>query len=310
MKIFCNSISISGYEDILILLLKEKLTTYCDKIYQDGIGNLICYKKGIRSEQETQLIAAHIDEVGLQVQAIHDGKIKFKVLGNIKCKNLLHQRIQFENGELGVIYSDSDNIGNYEYEKLYIKMLTNTYPVEIGDVGTFQSNYLETEEYICSKAVDNRVGVWALCQLVMSQEPLKRDTYFVFTVQEEIGLKGMKVAMTSIKPNYFIDIDASAINDRNNVELGKGVAIKVSDSVSVCDRKLVKRCKEICKNELIPYQLEVSDCGTSEIALVSETGYACPSIGLSYPAQEIHTAQSLVMKKDIEALLNLLKNII
>lgn len=307
LKRLCSTTAVSGYETNVIELIKNELQQPLETIYQDAIGNLICFKKGVSNGKKI-LIASHCDEVGLQISKIKNGKIKFKAIGNIKCYNLFNQRVVFENGCKGIILAENnEKIEKYNYENMYIELFSEINSVEIGDVCTFENNFLETDRFIISKGLDNRAGCFILYRLLMSSIECQYDTYVVFTAQEEIGLKGMKVALSHIKPDICVALDLTPECPENNVKCGAGTAIKISDSVSISNRFLVSEFKKIAQKFDVMYQLEVNNCGASEIALVSETGTDYKGIGISIPAREIHAANTMVEKSDLEATYQLLE---
>lgn len=299
---------ITGYETEIKDVLKEFLVQIeLDDIYEDGIGNLICYKKGLLHDNKI-VISAHCDEVGLQILNVKEDKLRFKALGNVKCYNLYQQKIVFENGSKGIILADeNEKVEKYNYGNLYIQLIDKTQEIEIGDICTFDANYFETDQYIVSKSLDNRVSCFLLYKLLRENVVFQYDTYIVFSVQEEIGLKGIKAALTHLKPDIFISVDLTPECVDNTVKCGDGVAIKISDSIGISDRRLVSEFKEIAKKNRIKYQLEVNSCGTSEVALVSETGAGFKSIGISIPAKELHTANVMVKKSDMDETYQLLK---
>lgn len=307
LKELCDVVAVTGYEMNAVNVIKKKLTQIpLNAMYQDSIGNLVCFKKGISSEKKI-LVSAHSDEVGLQISKIEDGKLKFKAIGNIRCCNLIQQRVVFENGCKGIIFSEHvEKVSKYDYENLYIRLFDSIDDIEIGDVCTFEDNFFENNNTIVSKGLDNRAGCFILCRLLTALLECQYDTYFVFTAQEEIGLKGMKVALGHVKPDISIALDLTPECPENNIKCGKGTAIKISDSISISDRTLVSQFRGIARDAGIIYQLEVNNCGTAEVALVSETETDCKSIGISIPAKEIHSANIIVEKSDLEATYQLL----
>lgn len=312
---FCNTFGVTGYEDKIIKKLSDEIKKNINiDFYYDNIGNLICLKKGKETSLNKQkiMITAHIDEVGLQIIEIKDKrKIKFKKLGNIKSECLFQQRVMFEDESIGIICGENiAEIKNNTLEKMYINLIKENTEIKIGDVCTFLPNYYEHENIIVSKALDNRVGCYILEKLLSIDIDNNNDLYFVFTTQEEFGLKGAKVALTSIKPDIFISIDVTPEGENNNIILSKGAAIKVSDSISIGNRKLINQFKEIATQNRIKYQLEISNCGTTEIALVNESGIGSKNVAISIPCREMHSANSIINKVDLESGYNLLKKYI
>ena len=149
-----------------------------------------------------------------------------------------------------------------------------------------------------------------MLELITEGKQYRDDIYFVFSTQEEIGMRGARVAITSLNPDVIIDIDVSPVGEMNSLEIGKGIGIKISDSVGVADSALVKLCEEVACEASIPYQLEVSDCGTTELIITNEKDNGARRMGISIPCQNIHTAHTLASKEDIENCIKLLKNVL
>ncbi len=308
LKKLCDLIGVSGYESNVIQYLFEELNDEkFGKTYIDNVGNLIVYKKGKNSKKKV-LVQAHIDEVGFQIiSEMKPGQYKFKSLGNIKTWNAYQQRIVSNTGVKAVIYADSaENLKPYNYENLYIKVMDDGSRVETGEVFTFSSELVEDENIIMGKALDNRVSCYCLWHVIRECQELENDTYFCFTVQEEIGMRGARVVKTTIRPDICINIDVSCVCERNSIKLAKGVGIKVSDSMSVSSEKLVKLAQNIAKSNKISFQLEVSDCGTSELILTNELDSGCNEIGISIPCEYMHSANTMVSKSDIDECIKLL----
>lgn len=309
MRELMASVGVSGYEEKIRSLLIEKLSGASDDIYTDGVGNLICFRKGTDSRRKVMLIS-HMDEVGFQVMKLNnDGSAKLKPLGNVKTWNLINQAIITNDGRVGVIICDDpSDIRAYDFNKLIAIPIIGEF--KIGDVLCFNSNFIEGKDKIIGKAIDNRVSCYSMLELIAEGESYKDDVYFVFSTQEEIGMRGARVAITSLNPDIIIDVDVSPIGEMNSLEIGNGVGIKISDSVGVADSALVKLCEAVASETSIAYQLEVSDCGTTELIITNEKDSGAKRIGVSIPCQNMHTALTLVNKEDIENCIKLLKHIV
>lgn len=126
------------------------------------------------------------------------------------------------------------------------------------------------------------------------------DVYFVFSVQEEIGMRGSRVAITTLEPDIIIDLDVSPVGKLNSLEMGAGVGIKISDSIAVSDQDLVEQCEKLARENDVVYQREVSDCGTTELIITNEKDNGAKRIGFSIPCLNMHTSKTIVNKKDVE----------
>ena len=308
MQELIAAVGVSGYEKTIRSLIIEKLAGSSDDVYTDSIGNVICFRKGIDSQHKVMLIS-HMDEVGFQVMKLNnDGSAKLKPLGNIKTWNSINQIIKTDDGRVGIITCDDPSeIKPYDFNKLIATPIIGE--LKIGDVLCFNSYFVEGKDKIVGKAIDNRVSCYSILELVTEREQYRDDVYFVFSTQEEIGMRGARVAITSLDPDIIIDVDVSPVGEMNSLQIGKGVGIKVSDSVGVSDLALVKLCEVVACETSIAYQLEVSDCGSTELIITNEKDIGAKRIGISIPCQNMHTALTLVNKEDVENCIRLLRNI-
>lgn len=310
IKELCNISGISGFESEVVDLIVEKLKNVnVDKLYIDRVGNLVCVKKG-RSGERKIMVTAHVDEVGFQVvKEISEQKYRVKPLGNVKTWNAFQQRV-ISKDIVGVLYAfNEDNLKAHNYENLYLKPIGGKQP-ETGDVFSFESNFHETNKYYCGKALDNRLACGILIDLIKKDVYTEADVYFVFTVQEEVGMRGARVAKTSINPDLCISIDTSAECEMSSIILSNGVGIKISDSMSISTVEVVKWLKKLAIDNDVQYQMEVSDCGTSELIISNELDNGCHEVGISIPCKFLHSANAIVNKKDFYECEKLLSAII
>jgi len=308
-------IGVSGYEENICKFIVEYIDKFVDNIEIDNIGNIIVKIEGKKDKKKKIMIISHMDEVGLQVTSIlNDGRLKVKSLGSLKITNLYMQRIVFRNNEQGIVYCDNNinNIGIRDIGELVIDCGYSSYleavnKISLGEVGTFLNNYREGYNTIIGKALDNRIGCSILIKIIEEKLQYDNDIYFVFTSKEEIGLKGARVATNNIKPDIAVVIDTISTEYIKNIAIGNGVAIKISDSLSICNEKLVNKLKEISNTKNILTQFEVTDCGASELGVIDESGNGVKVCGLSIPIMYGHTANCLANKKDINSCLQLMK---
>lgn len=303
----CNLTGVSGYESrvtkYLFNVLKKEGT---NRLYIDNVGNLIVHKKGSEGTKKI-LVNAHIDEVGFQVlKRKNDGEYRVKALGNIKTQNAVHQRVKSNSANAVLYPCNEEDIQAHNYENLVL-MCEET--VNIGDVFSFDSDLVETENLYRGKAIDNRISCFCLYKLITGKIQTKADIYFVFSVQEEITMRGIRVAKTSIQPDLSINIDVSPECENNSLVVGAGVGIKMSDSIGVSDMDVVNLVKEICIRNNIKYQMEVSNCGTTELIITNEIDCGSKEIGISIPCKYMHTANTIAYKEDVENCIKLLNAI-
>lgn len=306
----CNSLGVSGYEKNTTNIILQALDEVSNNTsYVDKVGNVVYKKEGTVGNQRI-MICAHIDEVGFQVvRKINERKYRIKALGNIKTWNAFQQRVVSHNF-IGIINAfDESNLKAHNFENLFIEVISDSI-VNVGDVFTFDSSFYESKKYYIGKALDNRLACGILLDEIKANTTSKDDIYFVFTIQEEIGMRGIRYAKSLIKPDICIIIDTSPESDMSSLVIGKGVGIKISDSVFVSSPDLVDWMRKISDKNNILYQMEVSDCGTNELIISNEHDSGYKELGISIPCQYPHTANTVVAKNDIQECKKLLSRII
>lgn len=306
----CNSLGVSGYEKNTTNIILQALDEVSNNTsYVDKVGNVVYKKEGTVGNQRI-MICAHIDEVGFQVvRKINERKYRIKALGNIKTWNAFQQRVVSHNS-IGIINAfDESDLKAHNFENLFIEVISDSI-VNVGDVFTFDSSFYESKKYYIGKALDNRLACGILLDEIKANTTSKDDIYFVFTIQEEIGMRGIRYAKSLIKPDICIIIDTSPESDMSSLVIGKGVGIKISDSVFVSSPDLVDWMRKISDKNNILYQMEVSDCGTNELIISNEHDSGYKELGISIPCQYPHTANTVVAKNDIQECKKLLSSII
>lgn len=322
---------ISGFEEEIANILERELKDVADDIEIDNMGNFIATKKGSKKAPSIML-AAHMDEIGLMVKFIDDnGFIKFSTIGGINDQMLMNQivTVHTKNGEItGVIGSKPPHAMTAEERTKIVKaddMFIDIGAidkedaekiVEIGDPITFNSEFVEYPSgLIMGKALDNRVGCYVMCE-VMKRIDTKATVYAVGTVQEEVGLKGAKTSAFKLNPDYAIALDVTLSGDHPGIKpeeapavAGKGPAIILIDASGrgIITLKVIKEMLINAGDENeIPYQLEVSDGGTTDGTAIHLTREGIPTGVLSVPTRYIHTPVSVCSKEDIENTINLI----
>jgi len=318
-----------GFEYKVRNFITEQLKDYVDEIYADPMGNLIAVKKG-KSDKKV-MIAAHMDEISFVVSHIDDdGFIKVQPLGGFDPKTLTAQRviIHGEKDIIGVMGTKPIHIMTPE-EKSKPPRISDYFVdtglsgdevkkiVSIGSPITRERELIEMGEMVNSKSIDNRVCVYLLMEAMMELkgEALEHDVYAVFTVQEEVGLRGATSATLGIDPDFAINLDVtlacdvpgSAAHERIT-DMGKGAAIKVLDGRTICDYRMVKFMKEVAKNNDISYQLEVLPRGGTDTASMQQFARGGSIAGgISVPCRYLHQVIEMAHKKDVRDCIDLLK---
>ncbi len=296
--------------------IKEYITTVvkdcADDIKTDVMGNLIVFKKGVNNEKKIML-AAHMDTIGVMVTYIEDnGYVRFTKIGGIHPETLVEQKVIFKNGTVGVVaFEGKDCTSTGPMEKFYIDLGTSSRQeseeiISIGDTAVFFAPSVElANDVISSPYIDNRASCAVLIQALKELQTCKYDTYFVFTTQEEVGIRGAKTAAFAIMPDIGIAVDVTATGDTINpsrsmaVKLGHGPAIKIKDSSVVCSPMVKDLLVNTAKENGIPYQLELLEFGGTDTSAMQLTGAGVPAGCISIPTRYIHSMSETLSLEDM-----------
>ncbi len=320
-----NAPGISGFEEEVRKIIFNELDGVVDEIKIDDMGNLIAVKNGDPNGKKIML-AAHMDEIGLMVRYIDSkGFIKFSKIGGINDQMLLNQDvyIQTSNGDVnGVIGSKpphkmkkSERDKVVEYDKMFIDIGASSKEealkmVQIGDPIIIKQNFQDLgNSLVKGKALDNRVGCAVLVE-VLKRVNSSATIYGVGTVQEEVGLKGAKTSAFRINPDMAFALDVTIAGDHPGIKseeapskLGEGPTIVLADQSGdgiITHPKIKKLLITVAEKENIPFQLEVSEGGTTDGTAIHLTRQGIPTGVISPPSRYIHTPVSVVNMEDIE----------
>ena len=324
----CEVAGAPGHENRVRKMVLKEIKPFVDEIKIDNMGNVIAIKKG--NERKRVMIGAHMDEIGFIVTHIDDkGFVYFHTLGGFDPKTLTAQRV--------IIHGKKDIIGVMGSKPIHLmsaadrKKIPTTKDyfidtglskkslekiVEVGSPITRERKMIEMGDCLNCKSLDNRVSVFILIEVLKQIKSLPPyDIYAVFTVQEEIGIRGANVSSMQINPDFGFGLDTTIAWDtpgstkQEQVSaLGEGACIKVMDSSTVCDYRMVSYMKEIARKHKIKTQLEILPAGgtdTSGIQRMNPGGAIAGAV--SIPTRHIHQVIEMVNKNDVKASIELLK---
>jgi len=310
----------SGHEKNVTELIKNEIESLVDEVKIDKMGNMIAFKSG--NSDKKVMLAAHMDEIGLIVTHIDEnGFIRFSNVGGVSPYVLLGERVIFGNGVEGVIDKEKlDSIKELKLSKMYIDIgLSNEEEVkekvQIGDVAIYKREFSDLDKRLVAKSLDNRVGCAILIEAIKGLKEVANDTYFVFTVQEEVGIRGAQTSAFGIAPDFGIAVDVTATGDTPEakimaVSLGEGPAIKIKDRSLITHPKVKELMVKVAEREEIPYQFEVLEFGGTDAGSIHLTRGGVPTGVLSIPARYIHTPSEMVDCGDVEYGVKLLSAIL
>lgn len=305
-----------GYEHRIRDIIRAEVADLADDISVDGLGNLICR---VGSGGPKVLMAAHMDEIGLMAnyQEPESGYLRFTNLGGLRTDTLNGNRVQFEDGAVGVIAVQ--NGGGKTLADFFIDVQSggngnNATPV--GQPAGFMREMQVRGRRIIAKSLDDRIGcVVAIETMRRLARQTPNELYFAFTVQEEVGLRGAKTAAQGVKPDIGIAIDVTGSGDqirgyKMQVKLGGGAAIKVHDPGLIVPLAIKNWMVERCQADGIPYQLELLVGGTTDASAIQMADAGVPSGCISIPTRYLHTTSETVDIGDVEACIDLLTGLL
>ncbi len=311
----------SGFESLIRTVIQNEIKDLVDEIRVDAMGNLIA-RKGKKAENGLRImLSAHIDEIGLMVTHVDDrGFVRFTNIGGISPLTLMGGRVLFMNGTRGVIglekLDDASKMPRLDQFFLDVGADSReTCPVKVGDVCGFERPMIEVGKRLVAKSMDDRVCAAIAIEALKRLKNSPHELYFVFSVQEEVGLRGSTTAAYSVDPDLGLALDVTRTGDtpkgvKMAVALGNGPAIKVRDSSFIADPRVVKWMTQTAETAGIPYQLEILEAGGTDGRSMQLTRAGVPAGCLSLATRYIHSPSEMVDIQDLEQSVALLVQLI
>ena len=307
----------SGYEVQVRDLIADIVRESVDELRTDSLGNLIALKKGTGGGKRI-MIAAHMDEIGLIVTYVDKkGFLRFGTVGGVFPLATIGSRVRFASGAIGVIGWEKwlqPSSERPSLEELFLDVGAipgNQLPVGVGDVASFDRPFVDMGQRLVAKAMDDRIGCAVAAQVLLDLGATPNDIYFVFTTQEEVGLRGALVSAFGVKPEVGVAIDVTKTGDTPEahpmaVELSGGPAIKVMDSDVLVHPGVKNWMIKTAQGLGIEYQLEVLEFGGTDTAAMQRSRGGIPAGCLSIPCRYIHTPSEMVDYGDVQGAVKLL----
>jgi len=324
----CTTPGTSGFEQRIRAVVLEELKGLTDEVEMDNMGNIYAIKKG-KSDKRV-MVGAHMDEIGFIVTHIDDkGFIRFHTLGGFDPKTLTAQRV--------IIHGKKDLIGVMASKPIHVMTpdernkiaKTSDYfidtglsaeevkeLVEIGNPITREREFIEMGNCVNGKSLDNRLAVFILIETLkkLKGKEIPYDLYGVFTVQEEVGIRGANVSSMRINPDFGFGLDTTIAFDLPGAaehemitKLGEGTAIKIMDAATICDYRMVDFMKKTADKHKIKWQPEILTAGgtdTAGIQRMTEGGSIAGAV--SIPTRHLHQVIEMANKDDIQGSIDLL----
>ncbi len=321
IKKLVETVGPSGYETKIREVVKNEVEKYADEIYTDAMGNLIV-RKGRKSQPGLKImLSAHMDEIGLMVTHVDkNGFARFTTIGGVRPHNCLGGRVRFLNGVAGVIGGEKlENLNHvHAIESMFIDVgakSSEDCPIKIGDVAAFDRPFEDLGNRLIAKSMDDRISVAVLIDVLKKVKNSPHELYFVFSTQEEVGLRGATTAAYGIDPDLGISVDVTMTGDTPrgtlmDVKLGAGPAIKIKDGGMLSDPQLIEAMVQCAQQLKIPYQLEILLGGTTDAKAMQITKAGMPAGCVSIPTRYVHSPSEMVDINDVENAVKLLSKLI
>ncbi|KAF0106913.1 MAG: endoglucanase [Anaerolineaceae bacterium] len=312
-----ETFSPSGYETAIREVIRKEIKPLADEIRVDALGNLIARKGKKTAKGLRIMLAAHMDEIGLMATHIDDnGFIRFTGIGGIRPLALTGSRVRFVNGVPGVISTDriTDLTKAPTLEQCFIDVgaaSKKDCPVKVGDVCGFERPFLDLGRRLVAKSMDDRIACAILIEAMRAMKGSPHELYFVFTTQEEVGVRGATTSAFGIDPDLGLAVDVTGTGDtpkgsKMEVGLGKGPAVKVKDAGMLADPRVVQWMIRTAEKAKIPYQREVLEGGSTDARAIQLARGGVPAGCLSIPCRYVHTPSEMVDYEDVQNAVKLL----
>ena len=333
LKKLCEVDGIAGVEEAVRDLLYQTLEPLCEEIRTDTLGNVIARRGRRRGESPPAImIAAHMDEIGFIVSHIDEEKgfLRLNPVGGFDPRTLVAQRVTVHSdsgpltGVLGTkpvhIMTEAEKNRKPDIKRVFVDLglpaKEVVEAVDLGDMVTLDRSFSEVGRAVTGKALDDRAGLWVMLEVMrrLGDRELDIEVFAVATVQEEVGLRGAQTSSFDVAPDLAIALDvtvASDVPDAKSHEyvtsLGEGVAIKMMDGSSICDRAMVKRLRSLAKNKEIAHQIEILPKGGSDTGAIQRSRTGVRTAALSIPTRYLHSTVEMAYQDDLEAAVTLLE---
>ncbi len=312
LKKFMMADGVSGDETNVSAVIAADIAPYVDEVYNDAMGNLIAFKKGKGENPKKLMFAAHMDEIGFMVNYIDDrGYLRLSKLGGIMYNAAAYTEVVFKSGLKGVLVPEPEvPASDYKATNVFVDIGAKNKKeaerrVKIGDTCRLSPNLTKLlNGRVYGRPVDNRIGCLMLYEAAKQTKRFENDTYFVFTVQEEVGVRGARTSAFGIMPDYAVAVDIGGAGDIPGcrplaVNLGAGISIKLKDSMVISHKTMVDLMKKLADENKVPYQLEILERGGTDTGALQQAGAGCIAGALSVPTRYGHTGVETIDMNDV-----------
>lgn len=308
----------SGSESQVRELVRDEIRSLPDYVTVDPLGNLIAVVKKKSKSGKKVLLSAHMDEIGVVISHIDErGFARFQPYGGVNPLSCVGGRVRFADGRLGVINVEvrREDPGKVPtWNDLFIDVGAASRaacPLRVGDPGAFWRPMVDLGDRLVAKSMDDRIGVAILVETLQRLRRTPHEVAFVFSVQEEVGLRGAGVAAFGVEADIGLAVDVTATGDTPNglrmeVALGQGPAIKVRDGRMIADPRVKDLLVQRAREAGLAAQMEVLESGSTDAAAIQVARGGVPAGAVSIPTRYIHTPSEMVDYRDVQGCVTLL----
>lgn len=307
----------SGHENAIRETIMKEVAPHADSMEVDALGNLIVRKGKKGKDGMRILMSAHMDELGIIVTHVDKkGFVRFTTIGGVFIRYLAGSRVLFLNGVRGAInHEPAEEPGKVPpVEDFFIDVGASSpadCPVKVGDLAVFERPFIDNGDRFISKALDDRASCAVLIEALRQVKQSPNELVFLFSVQEEVGVRGAITASYSVDPDLGIAIDVTGTgdtpgNEKMEVALGNGAAIKIRDQGMLCDPKVVRWMRTTAEKAGIRHQMEILRGGTTDAYQIQVNRAGVPTGAISIPCRYIHSPSEMADIRDLENSVQLL----
>lgn len=313
----------SGCEDEVRDFIRRCGEPYADQIREDSMGNLLMFRKGKQTCAKKVMLAAHMDEVGLIVKGItEEGMLKFGFVGGVDPRVVIGRKVLFGKvqGIVGIkavhLTTSSERKTMPKTSDLYIDIGASSKKeaekkISLGAYGVFDSRCVEFGDGLLkAKAIDDRLGCAVLLKILQEQPEI--DTWFAFTVQEEVGLRGARCAAFAINPDFCLVVESTTAADLADVpkhkrvcELRNGAVLPFMDRATIYDEELFTMLRDAAGEKHIPWQTKHMIAGGTDAGRIHLTRSGVRTCAVAAPVRYIHSPSCVASISDMEGVLSI-----
>ncbi|MBS1252856.1 MAG: putative aminopeptidase YsdC [Anaerolineales bacterium] len=313
----CQTFGPSGNEEQIREAIIGEIKDVVDEYRIDALGNLITVRRPRDGNGQRVMLAAHMDEIGVIVTHVDDdGFLRFAPIGGVLTTALIGARVVFANGVEGTFGVEGKPLptSNPDAHSIFLDVgaaSQDDVPVSVGDAAAFRHQFADQGGRLIAQNFDDRIGCAVLIEALRGLADTPHEVYGVFTVQEEVGLRGATTSAFGIAPDVAIAIDVTATGDTPEahpmaVALDEGPAIKVKDRGMLAHPGVKRLLVETAQEHEIPYQLEVLEFGSTDARAIQVTREGVPAGVVSIPTRYLHTPSQMVAYADVQHCVQLL----